>query len=119
MFAHSLEIFKSHLDLFRSLSARRVVTLVMGAYWVLGPAHAQEIPVLPFDSKGPQFNWVLTDNPASVCAKANKDGAHALPDACSYWVIQERRCTLVTKSDKTSHHVLGVLFSACQRGLHV
>ena len=70
-----------------------------------------------FDGKGPQFNWILNHNPVGLCAQASKDGTHTESNACSYWVQKERRCTLVTKPDKVSQQVLGVLFSACQRGL--
>ncbi|PUE06388.1 hypothetical protein B9Z51_16380 [Limnohabitans sp. T6-5] len=118
MSAHPLEIFKSLLGLSSGSYARKVMAAAMWLCWVGCPVHAQDAPQASPDSKGPQFNWVLTDKPAVVCAKANKDGTHAIADACSYWLIQERRCTLVTKSDQTSHHVLGILFSACQRGLH-
>ncbi|WP_090140706.1 hypothetical protein [Limnohabitans sp. DM1] len=99
----------------------RLACEVMAALLALclsaGLVLAQDTPQNPFDAKGPQFNWVLNDNPAGLCARASKDGTHTEADACSYWVQQERRCTLVTKPDKASHHVLGVLFSACQRGL--
>jgi hypothetical protein len=78
---------------------------------------AQETQQNPYETSGPQFNWVLNDNPAGLCARANKDGKHTVADACSYWLQQEQRCTLVTKPDRTSHHVLGILFLACQRGL--
>lgn len=101
------------------LILRMVMAAVMGLCSVPGGVQAQDAPSDFFDSKAPQFNWVLTDNPIGMCAQARKDGTHTVADACSYWVQQERRCTLVTKPDKTSHHVLGILFTACQKGLRV
>ena len=101
------------------LMLRMVMAAVIGLCWVPGAVQAQADAPKLFDSQAPQFNWVLTDNPIGVCAQASKDGTHTVADACSYWVQQDRRCTLVTKPDKASHHVLGMLFTACQKGLRV
>jgi len=119
MFDHTFRSLTSPLGAQSGLVLRMVMTFVMGLCWVSGAARAQDLPPAAYESKGPQFSWVLTDNPVGVCAQARKDGTHAVADACSYWVQQERRCTLVTKPDKASHHVLGMLFTACQKGLRV
>lgn len=117
MFIHTFRSLPSTAGTLSGLFLRMVMALVMGLCCAVGGVQAQDSPPNTFDSKGPQFNWVLNDNPVGLCAQARKDGTHAVADACSYWEQQERRCTLVTKPDKASHHVLGVLFSACQRGL--
>ena len=119
MLDHTFRSLTSPTGAQSGLCLRMVMAFVLGLCWVAGGVLAQDLPSNSFDSKGPQFNWVLTDNPVGVCAQARKDGTHAVADACSYWVQQERRCTLVTKPDKSSHHVLGILFTACQKGLRV
>lgn len=101
------------------LILRMVTAAVIGLCWLAGAVQAQDSPPNLFDSKASQFNWVLTDNPVDACAQARKDGTHAVEDACSYWLQLERRCTLVTKPEKASHYVLGILFTACQKGLRV
>jgi hypothetical protein len=117
MFDHTFRPLISPVSALSGLLLRMVMAFSMGLYCALGGVQAQDLPQTLFDSKAPQFNWVLSDNPIGMCAQARKDGTHTVADACSYWVQQERRCTLVTKPDKASHQVLGVLFSACQRGL--
>ena len=116
---HTFRSLTSQSGTQSGLVLRVVMALVLGLCWVAGVARAQDSPPNVFENKAPQFNWVLTDNPVGMCAQARKDGTHTVADACSYWVQQDRRCTLVTKPDKASHHVLGMLFTACQKGLRV
>ncbi len=119
MFDHTYRSLTSPSGPQSGLFLRVVMIFVVGLCWIAGVARAQDSPPNAVENKVPQFNWVLTDNPVGMCAQARKDGTHTGADACSYWVQQERRCTLVTKPDKTSHHVLGMLFTACQKGLRV
>ena len=99
---------------------RQRFVLAMGCVLLTG-ASAQTDPLLDFRYfQAPQnaqsplvVRWLVRSDAQNYCqAVSHKEGYASRSEGCSYWVVGQGQCTVVT-TDSTTHSQLGHLYLSC------